>query len=351
MKYRDIIRYDDLKYKTVKDLDQVKAWSILLNENISYSNVYCNPTRYDKNPGCKFYNSPDGTLLLIDFSKKTGMDVVQAYMKVHNLGYLDAFLNLWKLTMRSINFTSNFPTISLKKQDYKTGIYIVEKQIDNQYFEFWSKFNLFEEDLNFINSDGIEYKTLYIDNYTVNTHILETGKESSKTRFCSNYDIGFAYISSEFEGAKLYFPFRTKKDSLLNKPRFISSLNENEVFVDKKDSNFWIVTKSHKDFFVLRKIIKELRKENLLKWDYSLTHTQNEGSIPDKFKDWPTACRLITLFDNDKSGIEFSDKFRSQFLNAQCEFIPVQCGKDISEMVACFGYDKAKQFVLEILNK
>ena len=306
-----------LKKVTIQDIDQFAAWSYILHESVDLKRQYINPTRTDKSPGCKFMVK-NNELVLMDFSKGTGMNCGQAYMKIHNVGYLDALKSLYMITKKG-TFIKNIDLKILEKVKNCT-IQITPKSYTKKFLTYWGVLGVSE--------DQLKRESTRV--YEVKSYSLKF--EYNKTYYPS--DLVFAYKGQD--GFKIYFPER-------DKPRFKSSLTESDVWQVVRNPGKWIIAKSHKDLLALESLTQDT--------DFSIGMVQNEGSYP-KVKEWQSAHLLYTLFDNDNAGILAGERFREFYLNAVNWTIPKELGfKDITDYIIGNDLDKAKILLDSFINE
>lgn len=307
-------------------LDQELAWYSIMLEPIALRKMYRNPTRPDNTPGCKFFLNPDGHLFLKDFSTDETFSCVSAYSKIHHIPYNRALKELYHNVCR----TTPIQTIKLDRlKPSNVGIDIVEREFTKEEIAYWSRLGLSVEDLVV---DQFSVKAL--ESYT----FTYSSEEKKGSRKCYPSDMAFAYCG-DYSGVKLYFPERNKHSG-----RFRNSLKDNEVFFKVRSLDNIIVTKSHKDFLILNKMIKE----SGLPW--SVTHVQSENTIPlrDEFN---FNGNVVTLLDNDAAGIKASEKFKEKYPYALIEYIPKEKGKDLSDYITNYSYKEAYKFINSLLIK
>jgi hypothetical protein len=300
-----------LKRVKLEELDALACWEFLFNQPIRFGQHYCNPMRSDKSPGCKFFQV-SGTVLFVDHSTKVTYNIGTAAAELYGCSYAEALQRLY------LKVGVSKRTYELR-EDIRCKIEVVSKPYSKRFLEYWEKLGVKEWQLKREKTEVVEVESFKIK------------WESSKTYYPN--DLVFCYKGKE--GAKLYFPFRKK-------PRFKSSLKENDVWEIRKNPDWWVITKSHKDVLVLESILEGTPYE-----DFSITHVQSEGSCP-KNKDWKNATRLITLLDNDGAGRKASDKLKEEYLNAELRFLISD--KDISDLINLVGYEKAKEELINVLN-
>lgn len=307
-------------------LDQELAWYSIMLEPIALRKLYRNPTRPDNTPGCKFFLNPDGHLFLKDFSTDETFSCVSAYSKIHHIPYNRALKELYHNVCR----TTPIHTIKIDRlKPSNVGISIVERDFTQNEIEYWAKLGLSKEDL----TVG-QFSVKAVESYTF-TYSSED-RQGSRKYYPS--DMAFAYCG-EYEGLKLYFPERNKHSG-----KFRNSLKDYEVFYKIRSSDNLIITKSHKDFLILNKMIKE----SGLPW--SVTHVQSENTIPIR-DDFNYNGNVITLLDNDVAGVKASEKFKEKYPHALIEYIPKEKGKDLSDFITNNSYKEAYKFISSLLIK
>lgn len=309
-------------------LNQELAWYSILLEPIKLQRAYRNPTRLDNHPSCKLFISSNGDLLLKDYSNNETYNCVLAYSKIHHISYRQALSELYF----NVSRTTPIQTIKIEKvKPTDIGISIVEKPFTEQDENYWSNLGLTKDDLVV---DSFSVKS--VESCTFTFTDKESSKSSSKTLYPS--DLAFAYVGN-YNGLKLYFPERNKAVG-----RFKNTLKDFEVFFKIRSTTNLIITKSHKDFLILNKMIKESGL------DWSVTHVQSESSIPIR-EELNYEGNIVLLLDNDNAGIQASERFKSKYPHAILEYIPVEKGKDISDFITNYSYKEAYKFISSLLIK
>jgi hypothetical protein len=297
-------------------INQIKVWESILMSDVSLRKMYRNPTRVDKHPGCRFMYK-DNNWVLMDFSKNSGMNCVQCLMKKHGISYYEALKMAYRLAGKSFNFSSNF--VKEKKETKKGVITITPKDFDQKFLKYWKSLG--------VTKDQLQRESTQV----FSLQKVEIKFDYKKILYPNDLCIGY----KGEEGYKVYFPEREK-------PRFKSTLSEEDVWVVTNNPNKLIIAKSHKDFLVIESLLSGT--------DWSFSMVQNEGSFPKK-KDWEKVSNLVSFFDNDNAGKTASEKFKQHYINAQSiEIDPTLKCKDISDFVLKYGLTEAKTYLLSLLE-
>lgn len=296
-------------------INQVRVWESILLTDVSLKKMYRNPTRLDNHPGCRFMYK-DNNWVLMDFSKNSGMNCIQCLMKQHGISYYEALKMAYRLAGRSVNFTS---FVKEKKEPKKGVITVTPRTFDQKFLKYWkslgvTKAQLQRESTQVFSLQKVEIKFDY-----------------KKILYPNDLCIGY----KGQEGYKVYFPEREK-------PRFKSTLSEEDVWTVINNPNKLIIAKSHKDLLVIESLLSGT--------DWSFSMVQNEGSFP-KTKGWEKVSNLVSFFDNDNAGKAASEKFKQHYINAQSiEIDPTLKCKDISDFVLKYGITEAKAYLLSLLE-
>jgi hypothetical protein len=298
-------------------INQVRVWESILMSDVSLRKMYRNPTRIDKHPGCRFMYR-DNNWVLMDFSKNSGMNCVQCLMKQHGISYYEALKMAYRLAGTSGNFFST-KLETVEKRETKKGIITIVPKTDQKFLDYWK-------------SLGVKKSQLQRESTLVFcVQKLEIKFEYKKIIYPN--DLCIAYKGED--GYKIYFPEREK-------PRFKSSLSEEDVWSVTNNPDKLIVAKSHKDLLVIESLLSGT--------DWSFSMVQNEGSFPKK-KGWENILNLVSFFDNDNAGKAASEKFKEHYINAQSiEIDPTFKCKDISDFVLKYGVTEAKTYLLSLLE-
>lgn len=285
------------------------------------------PLREDKNPSFGlFINKTTNELVFNDFGAGGG-DVFKFVAILYNISYKNALrkinndlqLGLYDIqdktalpiTFGSINKNLQTPTYS------ETQLKIKKRNWNDNDVEYWNQFN--------ISIQLLEKSNTYpISHFKVNNKIIEAH------RLAYSYD--FYYDNVVFR-RKIYQPLHKKIKWVSN----ITSKVIDGIKEIPKEGDLLIITKSRKDRLVLKSL------------GYDSIATNNESSfIPEtNFEKLRNRYdEIILFFDNDTTGIKYSNKF-SEDKGIRHILIPNTDVKDISDYIKLYGIDEASK----LLNK
>jgi len=298
--------------KTLEDLDQENAWAYIINDRVQIGKYYRNPTRSDKQPGCKFHWK-NNILWLKDWKDGSNLNCVTAWSIISNLNYKQAIVSLAKVTSSNTPKLMEVPTLYSREN---TGCFVdVEKRKwEKRDKDYWDQFGVSKKQL-----EDPRHPVLPISSYT-----FDYGNYKKKQY---PIDLSYAYYAGERKH-KLYFPER-------HKPRFKGNLSKNDVWYLERGSDTLLIAKCQKCMLTI---------ENLC--DFDLTHVQAEGNYPsDYILYWNKKySRKIIFLDNDTTGLE-NGKILSYLMDGEQKFIDPSIGyKDISDMRKGQGKKQTQEY-------
>ncbi len=312
---------------SILDIDQEKAWAYLLNDTIDLRRSYLNPTRPDSKPGCRFFWK-DNILILMDFSKNSGLNCVNAYCKIHGTGTQESLQFFYSLET-NYKPKRKHQIQKLQSQDGRKTIEIFYRDFSKDFLDYFKQFKIGQKQL-------LRDSTRVYD--VIKYTLRDSADNFSRSYYPKDLVIGYSDGKNSPDKFKLYFPERKK-------PRFKSNLTTNDVWEIVNNPKKWFICKSHKDFLCMENILCKLG------YDFSLGMVQNEGSFP-KRKDWEEAVQLYVLFDNDAGGRDAAYRFKEYYLNSQLLFLPeTEWGsKDPTDYILEMGYDNTVKTIRDLLN-
>lgn len=298
----------DLSQKDAK-INEEEVWDVIL-QFVKWKNKRCtSPFRMDKSPDCYLYNK-QGTILLFDPVEQKNYNVVTAYARLHNISTKESF----KILINK-NYESVIPSVKIKKQNSNqsnSNLIDISIKWTKSGKDYWSKIGVTE--LSNIHQ---------INGYWLDGH------------YTSLPNVTFAY---QYENRyKFYEP---------NYRRFfLGNVNRNSTWFDKNGSDTLFICKSAKD----HKAIK-----SLLGVSYDYIHVQGESQYPDMKK--YSYQNYIIFFDNDKPGMEGSDKLKTIIKDIYPDsnvteiFIPDTNYKDYTDYFLAFGKAETFKLISKLLN-
>lgn len=305
--------FDILPDQLLQKITPEEIFKWIFKDNINTSIRYTSPFRDDPSPSCRFQETPDGTLLFIDFGESPGRTHRTCWRAVmdHHKCSLPIALKLicqhFGLSNKSVDYEPikvDKTTEETRIKSYPTLITWDTRLPHKKDKIFWSQFIISSQDLK-DDKVGI-VKTVHIDS--------KKGRKSfDPMSICYAYDFG--------HHVKIYQPY--------NNPQYkwISNCTENDIGnIDNIPlvGEELIISKAYKDHRVLRNIGFGLK---------AVIWTQNEGCIPDAriLLDLSQRFKLITIFyDNDQPGRDAAYKLMSVILTinpsakVRCVWLPVR---------------------------
>ena len=284
--------------QVLEKVPEVEIFEFILKQPIILNKKqYTSPFRVDGNPGCRIVPYR-GKLWFEDYpSGHPPRDCFNMVQDYYGVGLKEAIQIICKHFFLSSDLSEYTP---VPKSEFKgtpkarAEISYQERVWERRDMIYWSKSLITIEQLE---KDGIKP----LRNFTI------TNSEGNRISF-SPYDVTYLYsFDSRY---KIYRPLCNNRDY-----RFMTNCNQNDIGNLSKISIFGdelTITKSYKDHRVLK---NALGTEDVI-W------LQNEVVIPDvdilidlsvRFK------KINILYDNDRQGIEGSNKLAKAFMELDME--------------------------------
>lgn len=259
---------------------------------------YHNPLRIDKSADCSFYIRDDGRLIFNDFAWKK-FDCFDVVMEKFQCSFIKAV----KLIVDDVEIAQN-PSSFIGKSN-KVNIRIKRKRFTKEELAFWN-----QSDVKVTREDLESFNIFSIDAYWLN----QNGWFNQKMSFAYHFG-GFNY--------QLYFPLKEKGRFMNTSGLVIPHFTQNPV----------ILTKSYKDcFFLSRFGIQAI---------YLISERANlKDEIIEKLRN----LDVITLFDNDATGIAKTEEFQN--LGFRTLLFDKDEGKDFTEVLIKNG----SSYIIDWLN-
>ena len=285
-----IDKEDILKYVSEEDI-----FEMVFNFKPKEYDYVTSPFRQDDNAGCWFEYSTTGKLKFKDFGSQIFIrgkkminidcfDAVQVYYNLPNLYKTILFIKKHLIDGKELPERKNVD-IQVERQKKEVKIQFEARDFDERDAFYWKKYGISRQNL-------IDDKVFAVKRFKILNG--KFGDFSTRT-----YDSCYAYTEFEDSRKKLYRPHQKGKN------RFITTCNQNDIGginILPEFGDTLIITKSYKDWRVLK--------------NQGLTSVwfQNEGMIPTNEVLLPLCKRfkyVIVFFDNDKTGIESSQKIEN----------------------------------------
>ena len=286
---------------------------LFYNKDIYFGRNIRSPVRDDKNPSFAFYLTKNNRIRYKDFSTGDNGDIFRFISKLTGKGYYDILRIISEYITE--NNIEKIETCKFERQsvEIKKNITTSIRDFNQNDLKYWKKMFITKEMLNFYKIEAIQniYK---IDEYGRVIVIYDNNPIDPA------YKLNFT--ESQF---KIYRPLTTEKSV-----KFISKVSADtiygiEQYVKKVETH-------NKDLLIITKSIKDIMVLDLLGYN-SIAYGSESYIIPEKhvrtFRN--TYKRIVILYDNDKTGIEFSNKLASMY-NLEQLFLTV--AKDIAD-IAC----------------
>jgi hypothetical protein len=282
------------------------------------------------NPGEKtesmyiYYDESKGYYRFKDFSTGLGGDCSNLIMELHNLSRKQANLKIVLDYARYIEDNSyDAVTEYSATASYKVCDYTIRKWTTDD-GEYWTSFHIGTKQLN-------KYEVMPLDYY-----VLSKNEENIETSFTIKGPYIYGYFKEDGTLYKIYQPKNKEK-------KFIKVLNyiqgtEQLTFKTK----YLMIISSLKDLMAFNSLgITNIEgiipdSENNLLPDSLLTYYKEKYS------------KIITLLDNDNSGIEAMKKYKEKH---GFNYVIPPAEKDIADCVKAHGIEKTREILFPLLKQ
>lgn len=279
------------------------------------------PYRIDKKPslGLQFYQ---GRIVYKDFSTNEKGGLLSLIKKItgKNTGDIckDLDCNISNDIIKINNNTSIQIQNSINKQNV---IQIRRRDINSDDIYYWQSYGV---DANILEKYGV----YPIDYYWVNKYRFKSDKLAYAYRVVINRNVYY----------KIYQPYNQNHKWTNNYPKDTISL---EKYISKTNKPI-IICSSVKDALCLKCNINGL----------DVCALQGEGyNIPQFFLDKYKNRKIFILFDNDKAGINYSNKLSQKTNIPYVEIPQFDGGKDISDLFKVKGEIVFKEVINKLFNQ
>lgn len=329
----------------LNNVSELILWRYYLGVDFSLNKDMSAPYRKDKTPSLRLGYSPKGRIIYKDFGAGEYGDIFNFVGERFGLSFIEVLQKIntdFGLGLGSGQVINQ----AVKKKEQKALIkfekefshepantvpfHIVQRYWNQQDRDFWTNFGLTKAILVQYNVYPVE--KLFIKNYLVYTY------DPQKP--------AYAYYFPETGHMKVYFPYGDQSGTKFrgNVNNFEDVQGYYQCDVKRKDpEKLLILTKSMKDCMVLRRLGYDAMAIN------GEGHYYHKDFIRHIKKYYP---RIISLYDPDRAGIKGA-KFLWKEYGIVPYFIPkryrASC-KDIADISALFGLEKAEETMKEILG-
>lgn len=288
--------------------------------------LYKSPLRKDNSPTCAFFRGTSGDIVFKDFSGHFCGDFVKVVQFKYNCSYqtaLNIVANDFGIKQFK-NLQKNAKPIQISTSNF-TGTGSSEIRVELQPFT--------TSELNWFGEIGItkeilrKFKVYSCKTVFLNNHIHTVSTEKYPA---------FGYYrgkdSNGIELWRIYYP--TRKNY-----RFISNWKSSMIQGFQQlpeNGDLLVVTKSLKDVMCLYSLgITAIapNSENLFLSEFQY------NSLKSRFK------TIVLFYDNDKAGLHNMWKFRNQFPELKCIWLPKESAKDISDYYRKYGREETLKII------
>lgn len=288
-----------------------------------------NITRNDKNPTCGFYRNNSGTLILHDFATGEYFNCFSLVMKLFHCNFHEA-LNIIASDFGIIR-TNNKPIPTIKHipkfndKNKITYIQIEMGKFTEQDLKWWSSFGITEKTLN-------KFRVFSCKSVFLNGNLI-----SQKAQHNPIYGYYFGKKDG-IEQWRIYFPQRKEM-------RFMGNVPTKTIQGYKqlpKQGKLLVITKSMKDVMLLYELGIPAIAPN------SETQFVSDKILEELYSRFKY---IVLLYDNDLTGITFTNKIRKAHPKLIPFIIPrkSKC-KDLSDFYKTYGKLKTKLLIKTGIN-
>lgn len=286
----------------------------------------------DRTPSCRIYINKSGRLLYHDFGDGVTYGIMDYIKTKYNCTYAEAVnivTNDFNLRKLNVIFDKKFIKKNVEESlliKPKVQIEVLKKPFDIIDYNYWSKFGISLDILDFYNVFSCSEVRLMKDDKIIT---IQASKSDPIYAYMFITSIGVSY--------KIYRPFSKEK-------RYKWIFNGNKDVIEGFDQLDWIsdlliITKSLKDCMVYRKLgynaISLQGETNKLEQDLVL-------KLNKRFKS------IVINYDNDKEGIKNTKKICKAY-NLKHFFIDDY--KDISDYISNTTFNEGRELIINKINK
>ena len=315
----------------LSSLSEEQIFSFYIGGDVRGKKLFRSKLRVDKTPTCSLYRNNRGVLIYKDFATGQYLDVFAYVQEMFKCSYPEAL----RIIANDFNILKDSSLNKNKGKIISKDFKIEEKefskiQIEVQDFtelelKWWSKY-------------GITLNILKKYNVYSCKHVFLNGQLVAKSQqHCPIY----GYYGKKYRGEELwriYFPKRKEFRFMGNWPtKKVQGLD----YIPEK-GNLLVITKSMKDVMCFYSMGITAIAPN------SETQFIPEPVLEDLKKRFKY---IVTLFDNDETGIKFLNKVKREHPELIYTWIPRDSGaKDISDYYALYKKGKTIKLIKEFIT-
>ena len=283
--------------------------------------LFVSPLRVDHKPTCSFYRGRQ--LYFKDFATGECLSFENVVMKKYGCNY-NVALKIIATDFVIIDGSKPkiVPIQPIFKKEKKTIIQIEAKSFTKEELEWWEQFGITKNILT-------KYRV-----YSCKTVFLNGRIESIYDSKCPSY----GYYFGNEEGRelwKIYYPYR-KNFRFIGNIKTTTIQGYNQL---PKKSKLLVITKSLKDCMVLYNLgIAAIAPQS----ETQFIEDNVLEVLKKRFK------HIVLLFDNDQTGLEFTNKIKRKYKWITPMIIPLKYkAKDISDFYKAYGRDRTIELIKE----
>jgi hypothetical protein len=285
--------------------------------------LFVSPLRDDKHKTCSYFRGKSGTLYFKDFATGQCLDFVNVVMTKYSCNYHEAI----RIIAKDFGYTTSAPikTSAIKIQpkfegNKQTFIRVEVKDFTEAELKWWNSFGITKEILN--KFKVYSCKTVFLNNYIY--------AQSAQHSPIYGYYFG---KKENIEQWRIYMPKRKEF-------RFIGNVSTKTIQGYKqlpKKGKVVVITKSMKDVLCLYSLGISAIAPN------SETQFVSEKVLEELKQRFE---HIVLLYDNDLTGVKFTNKLRKQYPELIVTLIPRSTGaKDISDHYRLHGRSKTLELI------
>jgi hypothetical protein len=285
--------------------------------------LFVSPLRDDKHKTCSYFRGKSGTLYFKDFATGQCLDFVNVVMTKYSCNYHEAI----RIIAKDFGYTTSAPikTSAIKIQpkfegNKQTFIRVEVKDFTEAELKWWNSFGITKEILN--KFKVYSCKTVFLNNYIY--------AQSAQHSPIYGYYFG---KKENIEQWRIYMPKRKEF-------RFIGNVSTKTIQGYKqlpRKGKVVVITKSMKDVLCLYSLGISAIAPN------SETQFVSEKVLEELKQRFE---HIVLLYDNDLTGVKFTNKLRKQYPELIVTLIPRSTGaKDISDHYRLHGRSKTLELI------
>lgn len=291
--------------------------------------LFKSPLRSDNHVTCSFFRGKSGNLYFKDFASGKCLTFEGVVMEKYNCNYHTAL----KIIAKDFGYTKDSPVkkIAVKiqpkfEEEKQTFIQIEAKEFSEPELKWWGSF-------------GITKDILYrFKVYSCSTVFLNRNIYAQSAQHSPIY--GYYFGKKEnIEQWRIYMPKRKEF-------RFIGNVSTKTIQGYKqlaKTGKLVVITKSMKDLMCLYSLGISAIAPNS---ETQFVSDKVLEELKQRFK------YIVLLYDNDLTGVRFTNKIRKQHPELIVSMIPRSTGaKDISDYYYMYGRKNTQEFITNYIKK